>query len=179
MKIPSNMLRAAMHCQGNKDVRFYLNGVHIKNKHVEATNGHVAVRMTMEKSCRKDVIVDFKSKIPAAAVSTTLILKDEAIAKHYDAFHQLLAVSVIEIIDGKFPDLSKVIKKESKPTERIGINPSYVALWSKMFKQQFSAAKMTFNGEENPINITALSEVVKHNYGNPILVIMPTRISND
>ena len=176
MKIPSNMLRAAMHCQGDKDVRFYLNGVHIKNKHIEATNGHVAVRMTMEKSCRKDIIVSFKSKIPAAAVSTVLALKGETIAKHYDVNDELIAVSVIEIIKGKFPDVSKVIKKESKPTEQIGVNPSYIALWSKMFKQKFPAAKMTFNGKENAINMTALSGVINHDYGNPIFVIMPTRI---
>jgi len=179
MKVPSNMLRAAMHCQGDKDVRFYLNGVHIKNKYIEATNGHVAVRMKMEKSCRKDVIVSFKSKIPAAAVSTVLILKGETIAKHYDVNDQLLAVSVIEIIVGKFPDISKVIKKESKATAEIGVNPNYIALWSKMFKQRIPSAKMTFNGKSSAINMTALCGIVNHDYGNPILIVMPTRISSD
>tara|TARA_R110000851_G_scaffold206262_1_gene358328 strand:- start:830 stop:1381 length:552 start_codon:yes stop_codon:yes gene_type:complete len=177
MKIPSNMLRAAMICQGNKDVRFYLNGVHIKNKYVEATNGHVAVRMTMEKSCRKDVIISIKSKIPAIAVSTVFVLKGEMIAKHYDAFEQLISVSVIELVDGRYPNIDNAIKKEIKPTDVIGVNPSYIALWPKMFKEKWSSAKMTFNGADGAIKITSTSEFINHNYGSPIFVIMPTRLA--
>ncbi|GAG54690.1 unnamed protein product, partial [marine sediment metagenome] len=42
MKINSQQLRAAMVCQGVKDVRYYLNGVHIKGNFIEATDGHRA-----------------------------------------------------------------------------------------------------------------------------------------
>tara|TARA_R110000850_G_scaffold136353_1_gene257490 strand:- start:181 stop:717 length:537 start_codon:yes stop_codon:yes gene_type:complete len=177
MKIPSKLLRAAMFCQGNKDVRFYLNGVHIKNKHVEATNGHVAVRMTMEKSCRKDVIVNIKSKIPAAAVNTILMLKGETIAKHYDMFENLISVSVIELIDGNFPNIDKVIKKEIEPVPQIGVNPSYVGMWAKIFKEPYPSAKMVFNGSMGAIKITATNINTNHEYGNPIFIVMPTRIT--
>ena len=177
MKLPSNMLRAAMHCQASGDVRYYLNGIHIKDKFIEATNGHVAVRMTMDKSCKKDLIIYFKQKIPAKVVSTKIsITKTESIAKHYCVSGELISISVIDIVSGKFPDVGKVIQKEVKATEFIGVNPNHVALWSKMFKEKFPTAKMTFNGKDNQIKMTSTSDHCNYEYGDPILIIMPTRI---
>lgn len=45
MIIQSKLIRAALVCAAKNDVRYYLNGVHITPKYIEATNGHVALRM--------------------------------------------------------------------------------------------------------------------------------------
>lgn len=46
MIIQSKLIRAALVCAAKNDVRYYLNGLHITPKHIEATNGFVALRMT-------------------------------------------------------------------------------------------------------------------------------------
>lgn len=45
MIIQSKLIRAALVCAAKNDVRYYLCGIHITPKHIEATNGHVALRM--------------------------------------------------------------------------------------------------------------------------------------
>ncbi|HCR5896813.1 TPA: hypothetical protein OO316_004141, partial [Shigella flexneri] len=45
MIIQSKLIRAALVCAAKNDVRYYLNGLHITPKHIEATNGSVALRM--------------------------------------------------------------------------------------------------------------------------------------
>ncbi|EFZ71212.1 hypothetical protein ECOK1357_0762, partial [Escherichia coli OK1357] len=39
MIIQSKLIRAALVCAAKNDVRYYLNGLHITPKHIEATNG--------------------------------------------------------------------------------------------------------------------------------------------
>ena len=175
MNIPSKLLRAAMHCQAKSDIRYYLNGIHIKNNLVEATNGHVAVRMTMAESCEKDVIVNIASTVPAKAVNTVLVIDDEPIAKHYDKDEKLIAVSPASVIDGEYPEIDEVIPSESKPVEEIGINTSYLGLWAKMFKES-PAAKLTFNGSNSAVKITSNNEILNEEYGNPLFVVMPARL---
>ena len=175
MKIPSNLLRAAMHCQSNDDYRHFLRGVHIKNNHVEACNGHVAVRMTMDDSCERDLIISIKSKVPASARQTVMVLEGETIAKHYDIADNLIAVSVIEVIEGDYPNFDKFIPSESSPVTEIGVNPGYVNLWPKMFKESRSSMKMKFNGEKSVIRLTSTSAVINQNYGDPLFLIMPVK----
>tara|TARA_R110000851_G_scaffold182230_1_gene331334 strand:- start:331 stop:870 length:540 start_codon:yes stop_codon:yes gene_type:complete len=176
LNIKSALLRAAMLCQAKDDVRFYLNGVHVNGKHIEATNGHIAVRMTMDSDKGESLIVSIKSKIPAAAVNTTLLINDEPIAKHYDLLGSLCAVSVIEIIVGNYPSIDKVIKDETKPVDYVGINTEYISLFPKMFKERFSTAKMEFNGIMEAIKMTSTSPIINEEYGSPIFIIMPARI---
>lgn len=177
MKIPSALLRAAMQCQAKDDTRHFLNGVHIKNKFIEATNGYVAVRMAMDNSCRKDLIVNIKSKIPTSAVKTILVLKGETIAKHYDENEKLISVSVIELIDGNFPDISRFISKEVVATEFIGVNPEFIGLFSKMFKLYMGVgAKITFQGLDKAMRMTSDNKFVNDKYGNPVLIVMPMRL---
>ena len=87
MKIKSNLLRAAQmcHAKSGDEPRYYLCGIHIKGNIVEATNGHYAVRMTMESEVDGEHILNVKGAIPKKAHESEFILGDEAIVKHRDS----------------------------------------------------------------------------------------------
>ncbi len=73
MIIQSKLIRAALVCAAKNDVRYYLNGLHITPKHLEATNGHVALRMEHGIRTRKNIIVQFEGPVPAKAETTELV----------------------------------------------------------------------------------------------------------
>ncbi|WP_346729583.1 hypothetical protein [Serratia marcescens] len=64
MIFPTRLLRAALVCVAKHDPRYYLEGVHITPKYIEATNGHVALRMEHGIKTRKDIIVKFDGAVP-------------------------------------------------------------------------------------------------------------------
>lgn len=178
MKIESKLLRAAKHCQGKNDVRFYLNGIHIYKNIVEATNGHIAVKMTMKKKIRGNYILSIKGIIPAKAKFTKFEFnKSETIAKHYDIFGSLILVSCVDVIDGKFPDIDKVIPKEFKAVDFVGFNTEYVGVFSKMFGiSNMGSAKFQFGGKTACALLTSTNGIVNEEFGNPKFMIMPTRL---
>ncbi len=178
MKIESKLLRAAKHCQAKDDVRFYLNGIHIYKNIVEATNGHVAVQMTMKKKIRGNFILNIKGAIPVKAKFTKFEFnKSETIAKHYDLFGSLISVSCVDVIVGKFPDVDKVIPTEFKPASMVGFNTEYVGLFSKMFgNANMGSAKFQFSGDMGCALLTSMNGVINEEFGNPKFLIMPTRL---
>lgn len=179
MEIESKLLRAAQHCQGKGDIRYYLNGVHVYDNIVESTNGHIAVQMIMKKKIRGNFILNIKSVVPSKAVVTKFVLGDsESIAKHYDLYKVLISVSCVTIIEGKFPDLNKVIPKEFKPALEVGFNTEYVGLFAKMFgKGVMGSAKFKFSGDIGCALLTSSNAIVNEEYGNPKFLVMPSRLN--
>ena len=179
MKIPSKLLRAAQFCQANGDCRSFINGVHIFGNTIEATNGHVAVRMTMIKKASKSIIVNIKGKVPKSAYESKLVISNnETIVKHYDKSGALTSVQVVNLIDGDYPDLDRVIpnSKDSEPVSKIGLNVDYLSLFSKMFSATKPNAKIEFFGENNAIKLTSENAITNLEFGNPELVVMPCRM---
>lgn len=154
----------------------YLNGIHIKGNIVEATNGHYAVRMTMESEVYGEHILNVKGIIPRKAHESEFILGDEAIVKHRDASGLLLSVHVVEVIDkGRYPPIENVIPDSSEKvaTEEIGFNTKYLAVFDKMFG---CPAKFELFGSKDSVKLTSLHKIINIEYGNPIFVVMPCRI---
>ncbi|EMA5890781.1 hypothetical protein U3Y45_004860, partial [Salmonella enterica] len=73
MIIQSKLIRAALVCAAKNDVRYYLNGLHITAKYIEATNGHVALRIEHGIRTKKNIIVQFEGPVPAKAETTELV----------------------------------------------------------------------------------------------------------
>lgn len=112
MIIPSKLIRAALVCVAKNDPRYYLCGIHITPKYIESTNGRVALRMEHGIRTKRDIIVQFEGKIPAKAETTELIFNKEPLAIHRDQYLNRLAITGIKLIDGRFPDLGKIIPKK-------------------------------------------------------------------
>lgn len=178
MKIDTCKLRAASKFMAKDDVRNYLCGIRINSKFVEATNGHIAVRMDSEVKTKRDVIVRLIGKIPAKAVDTELcFVKDKNTAYHYDGYKQLVGVQLFEVEDGKFPDLNKVIPK----TFVIGKYPLINAMYQKVFYDAFADKKNDLFGvnavsyNTNEVLVCKLTGIKDHTHGNPTIIIMAMR----
>lgn len=178
MKIKSNLLRAAQVVQARDDIRYYLRGIHIAGKHVEASNGHTAVRMTMDRAVKGDHIIKLNGRVPKKAHYSKLLLKGkEPTVKHYDFYDQLMSIHTVEIIDGRFPDLNRVMKTDTKSVKSIGLDAGYISMFNDMFKTKGGVkAKFTFNGENEAVIITPGSEITQIEYGYPVYVVMPVRL---
>lgn len=112
MILQSKLIRAALVCAAKNDVRYYLNGVHITPKYIESTNGHVALRMEHGIRTKKNIIVQFEGPVPAKAETTELVFNKEAFAIHRDAFERRISITGIKLVDGRFPDMERVIPKK-------------------------------------------------------------------
>lgn len=75
MIIQSKFIRAALVCAAKNDIRYYLCGVHITPKYIEATNGYVALRMEHGIRTRKNIIVQFEGSVPVKASSGFFLMK--------------------------------------------------------------------------------------------------------
>ncbi|GKX58370.1 hypothetical protein [Leminorella grimontii] len=174
MRIKTNQLRAASVCVSVRDPRPALAGIHITSKYVEATNGHVAIRMEHSARVRKSTVIKIHGRLPLRAEETELKLGiGEPIAIHYDRHGLRCGVSMVDIINSAFPSIDKVI--EFTPEEGVpAFACCYLAYPSKMFKGYFHGAKLKFNGERKPAFIT-FSREVREKYGNPLFIVMPQR----
>lgn len=177
MKINSKQLRAAKVCQAKDDIRYYLNGIHIYKNKIEATNGHIAVQMTMKNRIKRDLILNIQGPIPKSAQDSVFVFGKDNFVKHYDEFGSLLKISVVDVIDGRFPDVTRIIPTNFKRVATIGVETSYIGLFSKMFEQKFAGcAKLNFSGDNCAMLLTSTNGKINEEYGNPKFVVMPMRV---
>lgn len=116
--IESKTLKAALECAGSKDVRYYLNVVHVRvdsgNVYIESTDGHVLFQtiapFTVELS-------DQSVMIPRDIVEMVIKMKlfNVELKQGSDGQWSLGPVTFVPVtfvpVDGRFPDLSRVIPK--------------------------------------------------------------------
>ena len=177
MKINSKQLRAAKVCQAKNDVRYYLNGIHIYKNKIEATNGHIAVQMTMVNRIKRNLILNIQGPIPKKAQDSVFVFGKDNFVKHYDSFGSLIKISVVDVIDGKYPDLNKTMPSNFKSVTTIGVNTGYLGLFSEMFDQRFGeVARLAFAGENGVMLLTSNSQYINDEYGDPKFLVMPTRL---
>lgn len=184
MKVSTNILRAATLFQAKDDVRFYLNAVAITSKHVVATDGCAAVMMEHGQKFRAScVIVRFAHKIPAKAATTKIhLLGKKSYAEHFDALGLPVSIGIVEIIQSKYPDVSKVMSKayagDNKGNERFALQSKYLSLIDKAFggRREFCHVSIKGNGSDGVAAIEFHNESINSSFGNPMVCIMPAKI---
>jgi len=177
MKISSKQLRAAALCQAKGDIRYYLNGIHIYKNKIESTNGHIAVQMTMSKRIKRDLILNVNGIIPKKAQDSVFVFGKDNFVKNYDMYGNLLSILTVDVIDGNFPDINRVMPKEFQTVSYIGVNTSYLSLFGKMFDSRFSgSAKIRFAGEKGAMLVTSPNGLINEEYGNPQFIVMPVHV---
>lgn len=176
MIIQSKLLRAALVCAAKNDVRYYLCGLHITPKHIEATNGHVALRMEHGIRTKKNIIVQFEGPVPAKAETTELVFNKEAFAIHRDAFDCRISITGIRLIDGGFPDMERVIPKKFNLSIHPAILAEYLSYPEKMFGRDRKniPVQLRPSCEHGAVRIQ-FDPVINSIYGNPAFVVMPCR----
>jgi len=181
IKVPSKMIAAAMYFAAKGDARYYLNGVRIGKDRVTATNGHVMLdhKLENESGLDADMIVAFKRAIPSDSYLThfTVLDKDTVAVRHMSASGLLVGLDCCQIIDGKYPDVDKVLVPllgEEVAVPTMTFNFSYLELAAKAAKKinkKWAAGKLRFYGPTAAIRIEAKCT----DHGKAQIVIMPMR----
>lgn len=176
IKVSKILLESAMIFQAKNDIRYYLNGVCFKaDGRVCSTDGHRAfVGSKHEGQLTEDLILSI-SKSPTKKYDYAEIdTGNGSITYHYDNTIQV-GVGMVSLIDGRFPDIDRIIPKETSPCDRIGFNAGYLAdieKAAKIFNPQLTAVILEMNG---PTNASAAK--LKSPHGDTaIIIVMPMRI---
>ena len=180
-----NALKFARAFAATRDVRYYLNGVHVDVDPVESklrltgTDGHRFGRITLDVRAPDDfepfiIPLDradafLKITKPKKSDTYTVPLSDSTVGE--------LAFTPIE---GKYPDcdvmFDRVTSADRKEGERTGINFSYLEDACKAAKhvgnKKFGAWSMTFSGANHPM----LLELDSPEYFNAAALIMPVKL---
>ncbi|PHM31332.1 hypothetical protein [Xenorhabdus innexi] len=182
MIIDTDLLRAALVCVAKEEQAKKhpgLTGVHITRQHIEATNGNVVVRMELiegkgaffdeSDATNFDLVIRFCGDIPKEACFTEIQFGDEPRAIHLDDDNAAFSFTRLEIINGRFPDLDKVI-----PTEKQSVMPyfrlEYLAYPYLMFRKGIVLIEPS--GMEAPCRFR-FSALTNELYGNPIFIALP------
>ena len=178
----SNMLNSSLVFTAKKDVRYYLNGINIyfkadRIRAISATDGHTAQLLSVGAKEERN-IKDYES----------IIISNEDVKRLIAIFQdrQVDEVPVTEIlthvtpVDGRYPDITRIIPDESASNEDqvIGMDCKYLARisasltkLSKGIKAKLQHAKFTFKGPDKAIRVDAIV-----NDGNALIIIMPCRL---
>jgi DNA polymerase-3 subunit beta len=175
LTLSKEALLSAMIFQAKKDVRYYLNGIcFAPDKKLYATDGHRAFIGEHETEGLKErVIVAIKgpkfSKFEKAEIDT-----ESGVIKYIDNVKRQVALGLCEVVDGKFPDIDRVVPKDNQPVTSIGFNAGYLAdieKAAKLYSPKFCGICIKPNGTLNSSIIEFAGA-----FGKASVVIMPMRI---
>lgn len=176
LKVSKLLLEGALIFQAKQDARYYLNGIcFMPDGRVAATDGHRAmIASKHENKIKSNVIVSI-SKSPTKNYSYAVIDTRAKIVTYHNNFDVLVGAGICSEVDGKFPDIDRVIPKQTAPAEQIGFNAKYLAdveKLAKLFNPKFESVRFELNGNINAAvaNISApTGETAK-------VIVMPMRI---
>lgn len=176
LKISKLLLEGALIFQAKQDVRYYLNGIcFMPDGRVAATDGHRAmIASKHENKIKSNVIVSI-SKSPTKNYSYAVIDTRAKIVTYHNNFDVLVGAGICSEVDGKFPDIDRIIPNQTAPAEQIGFNAKYlsdVERLAKLFNPKFDAVRFELNGNTSAAvaNISApTGETAK-------VIVMPMRI---
>lgn len=176
IKVSKILLESALIFQAKKDIRYYLNGICFKaDGRVCSTDGHRAfVGGKHEGELDDDVILSV-IKAPTKNYDYAHIDTDaKSITYHLDNTVQV-GVGMVDVIDGRFPDIDRIVPKEVNPAERIAFNAGYLAdieKAAKLFSPKFTAVTLELNGPNS-----ACAAKLKSPHGEEAtIIVMPMRI---
>lgn len=179
MFIYTDLLRAALCCVASQeDSRKLLRGVHITPTHIQATNGIAAVSMKHDAKPKMEGVFILHGDIPASAEGTVFQqIGSQWIAVHMDDYERPVGHNELELVEGKFPDLGKLLPTEEAPcSEFPPFGAELLALPYRMFGKEFASMPINFKlfGPEKPCQVL-FNVAVNSFYGDPMLVIMPMK----
>lgn len=182
LKLKRESLEAMLLCQAKNDIRYYLNGIFLgADGTLAATNGHIALISTHDNKIENDVIISV-GKVPTKKYNHVIIDTDSKVASFMPNIdHDIndligrLAVASCEEIDGRFPDIKRIVPKEIKSCSEIGFSADYLVLAGKLanvITPKYKAVKFALSGNDGAaLGIFKLSDGTEFKY-----IVMPARI---
>lgn len=195
ISLPTNTLKASLHCAAKTDVRYYLNGVYIyaHGLHCElvSTNGHILSAFRVD-NCAQDYIPETSVIIPLEIAKQAIALHKKAkvidmvITKITDSNGERTEFKLggIEFkpVDGNFPDYNRVIPRSETLVDIAPANfaipifdPAYLELAKKALTDHYQAKKEVFN---LAFNLNGGPGVMHRGENCALVCIMPVRPGN-
>lgn len=120
ISIPAHLAAAVSHAISTEETRYYLTGLHITQRRIEATDGHLALCARVEQTVPVDIILPLPRALLMACRKAAR--KDDGSRLEYDIETMIArvlfgddAASVhmeqVVPIDGSFPDLSCIFRE--------------------------------------------------------------------
>lgn len=176
LKISKLLLEGALMFQAKQDVRYYLNGIcFMPDGRVAATDGHRAMIASKHENKLKDNVIVSVSKSPTKRYAYALLDTETNIATYHDEHDAMVGAGIFSEVDGNYPDIDRVIPKQTAPAEQIGFNAKYLAdveKLAKLFNPKYESVRFELNGNTSAAvaNISApTGETAK-------VIVMPMRI---
>lgn len=174
LKIKRESLEAMLLCQAKNDIRYYLNGIFFgADGTLAATNGHVALISEHENKIKHDAIIEI-GKIPTKKYDYAIIDTVTDIAHLHDDCGLVMGVTMCKLIDGKFPDIKRVIPKKQEGCNEIGFNAGYLAMAEKIAKiitPKWSTIKFELQGATD----SAMAKFTLYDGTEFKYIVMPAR----
>lgn len=151
LMIPTHKLAAAIPCAAVKDIRYYLNSVHLEitstgTLHIISTNGHslFAGKIDNPDWTKGAPAGGFSITIPLDVVKAATKSKDKALTlEALENGRYLLGDHMFTAMDGTYPDWRRVAKLGEGEEQSSQFNPDYLVACTKALKT-WNNGKATF-----------------------------------
>lgn len=166
-------LKAVMMAAAKKDVRYYLNGVMVRNGELAATNGHMALLIQSE-SIKSDGEYIIDNDTLKMIVNLYKVVKGDNPVEVKDGTTTGIGRISITPVDGKFPDVNRVIPQE--PSGEIAhFNYEYLLACQKA-NEEFLDRKNVYIKLQHNGQSGAKFDSEDENDNKLIGVVMPLRV---
>lgn len=176
IKLSKTLLECALIFQAKNDIRYYLNGICFKaDGRVASTDGHRAFIGGKHDGLMESDLILSITKSPTKKYDYAVIDTDaEIITYHHDTTLKV-GIGMVSVVDGKFPDIDRIIPKDKQATETIGFRAKYLADLDKaadLFNPRWNSVTFDLNGSSG----CAVARFKSPSSDEGIIIVMPMRI---
>lgn len=175
LKISRIMLESTHIFRAKADIRYYLNGVRfMPGGKLAATDGHRLFMGSHENELTENAIVSIE-KSTVKKYDHAICDTDTGLVEFFNDSDARVGVGMCQLIDGRYPDVERVILKEQAACERIGFNAGYLAdveKCAKLFNPKWQSVIFELNGNTN----AAVATVNSPTGETAKIIVMPMRI---
>lgn len=176
LKVSKLLLEGALMFQAKQDVRYYLNGIcFMPDGRVAATDGHRAMIASKHENKIKSNVIVSVSKSPTRRYAYALLDTKTGIVTYHDEHEIMVGAGICSEINGRFPDIDRVIPKQTVPAEQIGFNAKYLAdveKLAKLFNPKYEAVLFELNSNTS----AAVANISSPTGETAKVIVMPMRI---
>lgn len=176
LKVSKLILEGALMFQAKQDARYYLNGIcFMPDGRIAATDGHRAMIASKHENKLTDNVIVSVSKSPTKRYAYALLDTKTGIVTYHDENEIMVGAGICSEIDGRFPDIDRVIPKQNAPTEQIGFNAKYLSdvdKLAKLFNPKYESVRFELNGNTS----AAVANVSAPTGETAKVIVMPMRL---
>lgn len=174
LKISKIMLESSHIFRAKKDIRYYLNGVcFMPGGKLAATDGCRLFMGSHENDLNESVIVSIE-KSPVKKYDHAICDTETGLVEFFIAEHRV-GFGLCQLVDGRYPDVERIIPKETDAVDRIAFNAGYLAdveKCAKLFSPKYQSVVFELQGNDR----AAVATVKSPTGETAKIIVMPMRI---